>query len=492
MSQTTMSQTLKTRPETLQNYIGGAWEASSGPNLESFNPTTGERDHFVPDSSRQDVDRAVEAASRAFQDWSKTTPQERSRYLLKIADLIEANLDLFAEAESRDQGKPIWLAKSLDIPRAILNFRHFATLILHHQETSSHTETGALNYTLRSPVGVAGLISPWNLPLYLLTWKIAPAIAAGNTVVCKPSEFTSLTAFVLSQVIQQSGLPAGVVNIVFGRGASAGQALVEHPKVPLISFTGGTATGEQLARIAAPRLKRLSLELGGKNPNLIFADADLDEAVETSVRAAFLNQGEICLCGSRLYVQDTIFDAFVTRFREKTARLKVGDPQDPDTFIGPLVSAAHRDKVQSFIDLAQREGAGFILGADQTKFTGRLAGGYFVHPVIVTNVSTTSRICQDEIFGPFVSVLPFRSEDEVIALANGVRYGLSASVFTKDLGRAHRVASRLQAGTVWVNTWLNRDLRVPFGGVKASGLGREGGEHSLEFFTEVKNVCIRY
>jgi aminomuconate-semialdehyde/2-hydroxymuconate-6-semialdehyde dehydrogenase len=353
-------------------------------------------------------------------------------------------------------------------------------------------DAGALNYTSRRPVGVAGLISPWNLPLYLLSWKIAPAIATGNTVVCKPSEMTSLTAFLFGSILNEAGMPAGVVNIVFGKGPTAGQALVEHPDVPLISFTGGTATGEKLAAAAAPRLKRLSLELGGKNPNIVFDDADVDDAVATSVRASFLNQGEICLCGSRLFVQEKIYEPFMERFITQVAQLKVGDPRAKDTFIGPVVSSQHRDKIRTYIEQARSEGARFSVGDRQPPLGGDLAQGYFVHPVIVEGLDHLSRICQEEIFGPFVSVTPFSTEEDVILKANSVKYGLSASIFTRDVGRAHRVAEALDVGTVWVNTWMMRDLRVPFGGVKASGLGREGGAHSIDFYTDVKNICLKY
>ncbi len=480
-------------PKTLKNFIGGEFVEPKGRGyIESFCPATGLVDHMVPDSDGADIEAAVVAAKKAFSMWSKTAIEERARLLYRIADLIEVRAEDLAQAESRDQGKPVWLARTMDVPRAALNFRFFAGAVLHHRESASKMDSGALNYTSRRPVGVAGLISPWNLPLYLLTWKIAPAIATGNTCVCKPSELTSLTAFYLCEILREAGLPDGVVNMVFGRGPSAGQALVDHPDVSLISFTGGTSTGETLARSAAPKLKKLSLELGGKNPNIVFDDADLKEAVATSVRAAFLNQGEICLCGSRLYVQEKIYEPFLQAFREQSAALKVGDPTLNETFIGPVVSASHRDKIRSYADLARREGAQFVLGGDEPRLDGEFRNGYFLNPTIVTNLPNTSRVCQEEIFGPFVTVIPFDTEDEVVGYANSVRYGLSASLWTRDLGRAHRVAERLDAGTVWINTWMMRDLRVPFGGMKASGLGREGGEHSIDFFTEVKNVCVKY
>ncbi len=476
----------------LGNFIDGEFVApANGRYIESFNPSFGNVDHRLPDSDAADIDRAVAAARRAFPSWSAASAGDRAKLLMRVADLIDAKREELAAAESRDQGKPVWLANALDIPRAALNFRFFAGAILHHAEEAYRSDNGDLNYTSRKPVGVAGLISPWNLPLYLLTWKIAPAIAAGNAVVCKPSEMTSLTAWMLASILNEAGVPKGVVNVVFGRGPSAGQALVEHPDVPLISFTGGTATGERLAASAAPRLKRLSLELGGKNPNIVFDDADLEEAVAIGVRSSFLNQGEICLCGSRVYVQENLYEAYVKGFRERASALKVGDPREADTFIGPLVSRQHRDKVLSFAELARAENADFVLGAEQPELAGALAGGYFAHPIALAGVAHASRIVQEEIFGPFVTIQPFRDEDEIVGMANGVKYGLSATVWTRDLGRAHRMAERLDAGTVWVNTWLSRDLRAPFGGVKASGLGREGGAHSLEFFSEVKNVCLK-
>lgn len=477
----------------LGNFINGEFVAPvSGQYIESYNPSIGQVDHLLPDSDAADIDRAVEAASRAFPSWAKTSVEARAKLLYRIADLIDAKRAELAEAESRDQGKPIWLATEMDIPRAALNFRFFAGAVLHHAEESYKSDNGTLNYTSRKPHGVAGLISPWNLPLYLLTWKIAPAIATGNTVVCKPSEMTSLTAWMLGSILNEAGLPKGVVNMVFGRGPSAGQALVEHPQVPLISFTGGTATGERLAATAAPRLKRMSLELGGKNPNIIFDDADVKEAVATTIRSSFLNQGEICLCGSRIFIQEKLYEPFLNEFCRQTAQLKVGDPREKSTYIGPVVSSQHQQKILSYVDLARDERASFITGSEQPKLGGHLSHGYFVHPVIVTNLPHTSRVFQEEIFGPFVAAMPFKDEDEVVEMANGVKYGLSSTVWTKDLGRAHRMAERLDTGTVWINTWLSRDLRVPFGGAKASGVGREGGAHSIEFFTEVKNVCVKY
>jgi aminomuconate-semialdehyde/2-hydroxymuconate-6-semialdehyde dehydrogenase len=471
----------------LGNFIDGAFVApASGAWFDDLAPATGEVIAEIPDSDRADVDAAARAAKRAFAGWSRTTADERSRVLLKIADLIEENMDALARLESEDNGKPVALAKRMDIPRAVANFRFFATAILHQASEAHVTDRAALNYTLRQPVGVAGLISPWNLPLYLLSWKIAPAIAAGNTCVAKPSELTPLTANRLAELSLEAGLPAGVMNIVHGFGAKAGAAICEHPDIPMISFTGGTVTGAKVAAASAPMFKKLSLELGGKNPNVIFADADLDQAVATSIQSSFANQGEICLCGSRMFVERTIYDEFVERFVAATKKLRVGDPTDPTTDVGALISEAHLGKVAGYLDLAKSEGGTIVTGGARID-----RPGWFLEPAVITGLGCDTRILQEEIFGPVVTITPFENEDEAVRFANSTRYGLSATVWTRDLQRAHRVAAALDAGTVWVNCWLLRDLRVPFGGVKDSGVGREGGFESLRFFTEAKNVCVK-
>lgn len=476
----------------LNNFIGSEFTAPHGENyLESFDPSSGSVYALVPDSSDADIDAAVMAADTAFPAWSGLGREERARILYRIADGIERRLEEFAAAESRDQGKPVKLARTMDIPRAVANFRFFAGAILHQEERATDMDGKALNYTLRTPLGVAGLITPWNLPLYLLTWKIAPALATGNTVVCKPSEITSVTAHLLAGVMIEAGLPTGVCNFVFGRGPTAGQALVTHPRVPLISFTGGSATGEHLIRSSAPRFKKLSLELGGKNPNIIFSDADFDECVSTSIRSSFLNQGEICLCGSRIFVQHDIYEKFLGAFVSKAERLVVGDPTSEATDLGPLVSREHFEKVRSYVEVAKQEGGKIECGGNVPALEARFQKGYFLRPTVVTGLLPSSRVMQEEIFGPVVTVTPFRTETELVEYANGTRYGLSASIWTRDLSRAHRVARQVRAGTVWINTWLNRDLRVPFGGTKASGIGREGGDHSLDFYTEQKNVCLK-
>jgi len=465
-----------------------------GEYFDTFNPSTGQRLTQIPHSSSEDVHRAVCSAKAAFPSWSATPAPQRSIYLSRIADLIESRLEEFAQAESMDQGKPVSLARTVDIPRAIQNFRFFAGAILHEESMSTHLDGVAINYVVQQPLGVAGLISPWNLPLYLLTWKIAPAIATGNTCVCKPSEVTSLTAWLLASVIQAAQIPAGVVNMVFGLGAKAGSALCSHPQVPLISFTGGTVTGEAIMHTVASMQKKLSLELGGKNPCIIFADCDLEDCVATTVRSSFTNQGEICLCNSRIFVEESIYPTFVEKFVEASRSLVVGDPTNPATTTGALVSREHMEKVMSYIQLAREEGGTILLGGDRPTFPedSPLAGGYFVNPTIVAGLPPTARCQQEEIFGPVVTIWPFKSEEDAVHFANDVKYGLSSSVWTRDIKRAQRIALQVQAGTVWINCWLLRDLRVPFGGQKASGVGREGGKFSLDFFTESKTICMKY
>lgn len=471
----------------LANFIdGGFVPPQSGTYLGDVEPASGKVIAQIPDSDRADVDAAVAAAKRAFPEWSRTPAEQRSRILLKLADLIERDLDELARMESRDNGKPVALARRMDIPRAVANFRFFATAILHHSSEAHATDRVALNYTLRQPIGVAGLISPWNLPLYLLTWKIAPALATGNTCVAKPSELTPLTAHRLGELAIEAGVPPGVLNVVHGHGAKAGAAICEHPDVPLISFTGGTVTGAKVAASAAPLFKKLSLELGGKNPNLVFADADLDQAVATSIQSSFANQGEICLCGSRIFVERSVYDAFVERFVEATRKLRVGDPADASTDVGALISEAHLAKVSGYLELARKEGGTIVTGGTRVD-----RPGFFLEPAVITGLDCDCRVLQEEIFGPVVTITPFDGDEEAVRFANSTRYGLSATVWTRDLQRAHRVAAELHAGTVWINCWLLRDLRVPFGGVRDSGIGREGGWESLGFFTDAKNVCVK-
>jgi aminomuconate-semialdehyde/2-hydroxymuconate-6-semialdehyde dehydrogenase len=481
-----------TKPLQIQNFIGGQFVGPvGGKYLDNIEPATGKPYSQVADSDARDVELAVAAAEKAFADWSLTPTEERSRIILRIGDLIERDLAKFSRAESIDTGKPLSLAHSLEIPRAVANFRFFATAIL-HTENEAHIMDGvAFNYTLRQPRGVVGLISPWNLPLYLLSWKIAPAIAVGNTAVAKPSELTPMTAFLLCEICREAGLPNGVLNVVHGTGPNVGAAITAHPKIGTISFTGGTVTGKKVAEAGAPLFKKISLELGGKNPNIIFADADLDAAIAGSVRSSFANQGQVCLCGSRVFVERPAYEEFVTRFIEKTAALKLGDPLDAKTEQGAIVSKMQLDKVKFYVDLAQKEGGTIALGGSAPQPPNeRCRDGYFFPPTVITGLPVSCRTNREEIFGPVVTITPFDNEEEVIGYANDTDYGLASSVWTQNLNRAHRVAEKIHTGTVWVNCWLVRDLRVPFGGMKASGVGREGGEEALRFFTEPKNVCI--
>ncbi len=487
-----MEPRVQTEMLQIQNFIGGELVAPiGGKYLDNIEPATGHPYSQVPDSDERDVERAVEAAESAFPEWSRTPAAERSRLLLRIADLIERDLDKFARAESIDTGKPLSLARTLDIPRASSNFRFFATAILHTENEAHVTDGVAFNYTLRQPRGVVGLISPWNLPLYLLSWKIAPALAAGNTAVAKPSELTPMTAYLLGAVCQEAGLPEGVLNIVQGTGANVGAPITGHPKIGTISFTGGTLTGRRVAEAGAPLFKKISLELGGKNPNIIFADANLDAALTGSLRSSFANQGQVCLCGSRVFVERPAYEVFVRRFVEKAGQLKVGDPLEESTDQGAIVSQMQFDKVKFYVDLAREEGGEVLLGgAPPTPPNERCAEGYFFPPTVITGLPVGCRVNREEIFGPVITITPFDREDEVIGYANDTEYGLASSVWTQSLDRAHRVAERIHTGTVWVNCWLVRDLRVPFGGMKQSGVGREGGAEALRFFTEPKNVCI--
>ncbi len=479
--------------ETLANFISGEERPpAAGRYLDVEEPATGRPYARVPDSDGSDVDTAVAAAREAFPSWSRTPAAERSHLLLRVADLLEGSLEDLARAESIDTGKPIALARALDIPRAVKNLRFFATAVLHTRSELHATDHAALNYTLRRPRGVAGVISPWNLPLYLLTWKVAPALATGNTVVAKPSEITPVTAARLGRACREAGLPPGVLNIVHGSGPRAGAALVAHPDVPTLSFTGGTATGAEIARVSAPLFKKVALEMGGKNPNILFADADLDAALPETVRASFSNQGQICLSGSRLLVEAPILDRVLERLVAGARALTPGDPLVESTQQGALVSAAQHAKVLSYIDKARSGGARILCGGGPPRnLPERCRGGHFVEPTVLTGLPPDHPVNREEIFGPVVSVLPFHSEDEAVSIANGTDYGLSASVWTRDLARAHRMAERIESGTVWINCWLLRDLRVPFGGMKRSGVGREGGDEALRFYTEPKNVCVR-
>ncbi len=478
--------------QRLANSIDGAFVGpATGEWIDVYEPATGKVYAQAPASDARDIDLAVAAATRAFPAWAATPANERSRLMLRLADLIDRDCESLARAESIDTGKPISLARRVDIPRAAANVRFFATAILHDSSDAYHTDGQALNYTLRKPRGVAGLIAPWNLPLYLLTWKIAPAIATGNTCVAKPSEVTPMTAHLLGILITEAGLPPGVVNIVHGDGANAGAALVEHPDVPTISFTGSTRVGSWIASRAGERLKRVSLELGGKNPNIIFADADLEQSIPTAAAAAFTNQGQICLCGSRILVERSIHDEFIERFIRHAKKLRPGDPSDEATQFGALTSEPHLQKVESAVGQARRAGGKILCGGARTELAGRCESGWFYPPTVIAALAPDCPVQQEEIFGPVVTVTPFDSNDEAVSIANSTPYGLAAMVWTRDITRAHKTAARLDAGIVWINCWMLRDLRTPFGGAKQSGVGREGGSDALRFFTEPTNVCVR-
>jgi len=438
--------------------------------MDNTDPSTNTVFSQIPDSDERDVQMAVNAAKQAFVGWSTMPVKKRSDLLLRIAALIEKNLQRFAEAESLDNGKPVWLAKQVDIPRASANFHFYATAALHLAAETHAMENTAINYTLRQPIGIAGCISPWNLPLYLFTWKIAPALASGNCVVAKPSEITPVTAFLLSQFCIEAGLPAGVLNIIHGTGPRVGSAIVSHPDIPVISFTGGTKTGAEISRIAAPMFKKLSLELGGKNPNIIFEDCDFDHAVSTSIKSSFSNQGEICLCGSRIFIQRSIYDKFKEAFISKVKGLKTGDPKDESNFLGAIVSQPHFEKILSYIDIAKQEGGVILTGGKAIQPEGRCKDGFFIEPTVIENLPYNCRTNQEEIFGPVVTLTPFDTEEEVLKMANSTNYGLASTVWTENLTKAHRVASEIQSGIVWINCWLLRDLRTPFGGMKNSEL----------------------
>ncbi len=479
--------------QRIKNYINGELcDPASQQWIDNYNPATGEVYSQIANSNQKDIDAAVNAAEKAFPAWANTSIDKRSQWLMAIADELENQLVELAQAESADNGKPLSLALAVDIPRAVSNFRFYAHAITQFS-SQAHESVGknTINYTLRKPLGIVGCISPWNLPLYLFTWKIAPALAAGNCVIAKPSEVTPMTAYLLSEICQKIGFPKGVLNIVHGLGTSAGEAIVTHPKVKAISFTGGTKTGAHISAIAAPHFKKLSLELGGKNPNLIFADCDYEKMLKTTVKSSFANQGQICLCGSRIFVEESIYEQFKIDFIEATKQLKVGPPHQADSDLGALVSKAHFEKVKTYLNNLDKQGAKLLLGGEEVSVKG-YEKGYYLAPTIIEVSSNQCRLNQEEIFGPVVTIMPFKTEAEALAMANDVRYGLSSTLWTKDINRVMRVSNQLEAGIVWVNTWLNRDLRTPFGGTKDSGVGREGGFNALNFFTEPKNVCIQY
>jgi len=475
------------------HFINGEYRPSlHGGTMDIINPATGKKYAILASGDEADVKLAYNAAQNAAEAWAMTPLATRQSILHKIATIIEERTDELADAEMLDTGKPISLARGLDIPRAASNFAFFAAAASQLASESHYMPGQAVNYTMRQPIGVVGCISPWNLPLYLFTWKIAPALAAGNTIVAKPSELTPVTAAMLGDICNEAGLPAGVLNIIHGTGPAVGEAIVRHEGIKAISFTGSTTVGKRIAGICAEQLKKSSLELGGKNPVIIFADCDYEEMLETTIRSSFSNQGQICLCGSRILVQKSIYEKFVTDFTQRVKAMKIGDPSSPDTEVGALISEGHLQKVLSYIDLAQMEGGRIECGGKQVQMSAPNEGGYFVEPTIITGLVQNCRTNQEEIFGPVVTIMPFETEMEAIALANQTSYGLASVVWTNHLARAHRVAGALQTGIVWINCWLLRDLRTPFGGVKQSGVGREGGWEAIRFFTEAKNVTIKY
>ncbi len=480
-------------PFQLENFIGGQFQQPlSGQFIDNINPATGEVYGSIPSSNEKDVEQAVVAAKKAFPSWSGMRAEERFKILNKIAECIEETHDQLALAETNDNGKPLWLSKEVDIPRAAANFRFFATAGMQFASESHSNQNHSLNFTLRQPIGIVGCISPWNLPLYLFTWKIAPALAAGNCVIAKPSEVTPVSAYLLAKICKAAGLHDGVLNIIHGTGQDCGEAMVKHPSIKAISFTGSTRAGEKIASIAAPMFKKLSLELGGKNPNIIFADCNWDKMLFNTIRSSFGNQGQICLCGSRILVEASIYERFKTAFIERVKKLSIGDPLEDGSKQGAIVSKAHFDKILGCIETAKKEGGSILMGGKAFQAIGRCQNGYFIEPTVIENLGPQCITNTEEIFGPVVTLQPFHSIEEALALANATQYGLAASIWTQDITKAHQIAAQIESGIVWINCWLERDLRTPFGGIKNSGVGREGGWEAMRFFTEAKNVTIQY
>ncbi len=480
-------------PYQLENFIDGQFVAPlSEAFIDNFNPASGSVSGKIPNSNEKDIEAAVVAAKKAFQIWSNTSTEKRFAILNRIAELIDENMNELALAETNDNGKPLWLSKEVDIPRASSNFRFFATAAIQFASESHSMDNNAVNYTLRQPIGIVGCISPWNLPLYLFTWKIAPALAAGNCVIAKPSEVTPVTAYLLAKISKEAGLPDGVLNVIHGDGPNCGEAIVKHPSIKAISFTGSTRAGAHIASVAAPMFKKLSLELGGKNPSIIFADCDWKKMLFNTIRSSFGNQGQICLCSSRILIESSVYEKFKAEFIPWSQKLNVGDPLLETSKQGAIVSKTHFEKVMGCIELAKQEGGKILSGGHVVKVSGRCENGYFIQPTIIEGLGPDSRTNQEEIFGPVVTLQPFDTIEEALQLANATDYGLACTIWTQDISKANLVASKIESGIVWINCWLHRDLRTPFGGVKNSGVGREGGWEAMRFFTEAKNVCVQY
>jgi aminomuconate-semialdehyde/2-hydroxymuconate-6-semialdehyde dehydrogenase len=480
-------------PHALRNYIGGHFDLpQNGSYLQNYNPATGELLCQVPDSDKDDLEKAVRSARRAFPQWSNTSPEERFNLLNLIAFLITEYCEALSLAETLDNGKPAWLCKSIDIPRAAANFRFFATAAMQFASESHSIGHQEINYTLRQPVGIVGCISPWNLPLYLFTMKIAPALAAGNCVIAKPSEITPVTAYLLSCICHEAGLPAGVLNVLHGTGTGCGELIVRHPAIKAISFTGSTSVGKRIASIAGPMFKKTLLEMGGKNANIIFADCNWEKMMESTLLSSFNNQGQTCNCNSRILIEKSIYEKFKTDFVQLVSNITVGDPMKETSKQGAIVSKAQFDKILKFIQLAKKEGGLVLCGGKEVKVDGSAANGCFIQPTVIEGLGPNSQTNREEIFGPIVTLQSFETEREALHLANASDYGMAATIWTQDISRANRLATHLQTGMVWINSWKQQDLRTPFGGIKNSGLGKEGGLEAMHFYTEAKNVCVEF
>ena len=476
----------------IKNYINGELLRSSNKNyIDIFNPSIGKVYAQCPNSSEEDLEIAINSSEEAFLKWSKLKQNDRSQFLLKIANLIENNLDEFANAESLDNGKPLKLSQSLDIPRSIKNLKFFAT-IANELKPESFNQEKVKSHILREPLGIVGTISPWNLPLYLFTWKIAPALVMGNCVIAKPSEITPYTAYLFSKICIKAKLPRGVLNILHGEGKIIGEEIVNHKKIKAISFTGGTDTGKKIAKNASKHLKKISLEMGGKNPVIIFDDCDYNKMINSLIKSSFLNQGQICLAGSRIYVQETIYDKFKKDFIAKIKKLKIGDPFSSNTDQGAIVSSEHLNKIIKYVESAKEEGGKILSGGSIPKINSKFSSGWYFYPTVIENLSQKSKLNKEEIFGPVVTLNKFKNEEDAIKMANDTDYGLASIIWTRNINKANKLAVLLESGLVWINCWLERDLRTPFGGIKNSGYGKEGGKYALDFFTEPKNVCIKY